>query len=1157
MRIGRLRLVGFKSFADATELTIEPGLTGIVGPNGCGKSNLVEALRWVMGETSARRLRGGEMDDVIFAGAGGRPARNIAEVVLTIDNSARDTRTFDDRDEIEVGRRIERGGGSVYRVNGREARARDVQLLFADAASGGQSWAIVGQGRVSALIDAKPADRRLLLEEAAGTAGLQARRREAEIKLQAVEQNLARLDEVAATAARQLAALQNQARRAKRYRRLAEQIRRSEALLLHARWSAAQTAVEDAAARLRQAERFVAETAEAAAVRQRAYENAEAAMPVLRSADGEAAAELQRLSQTRNGLETELQRVLSARGDAERRCRELADDLKREDVRAADASAALARLSAERKTLISAGSAAGAAQTGAIARHCAAAERAAAAETSLRDATDAAADDAARRLACLRRRRELDERLGRLGARAGETERQRAAAAGAMAPPLALAAAQEAVAEAERQLANADAAVRSGESGMAAYRAGEAAALDKLRSVEARLARLTAEAAALQALLGPAPQAIGHTPILTGLQVAEGFEAAIGAIFDDELAAPSAVGDGADAPCFWIELPAIDGVHSLPDGARSLAEVVNAPPALGRSLAHAGWVEDEATGRRLQPRLAPGQRLVDRDGRLWRWDGFTRIAAAPSAAAQKLRHKRRLAVLAVEIAQAEAAARSTGARVDAARAEARRAVAADDAARAQLRRAEATLADARGSEAGLARRAFTAETRLATLVDAADKLAAELGEIQAQVEENERDLAALPEPGPAQAVLEAARAQAAQARRQEAAAQTEIELSAQEARSRAGRLAAIDAEESAWRNQALSATAQGAALVQRRSEIEQEIAALAARPAMIAAESEALGARIADGAANAERSASALALGETRRREAAEGRHVAQQAMAQGREDHARLEAQHGGACETSARLAREIGERLAVGPEALAAIAGLSGGEDPAEVAETAVRLDRLRRERDGVGPVNLVAESEAAEIEAQVCAMRREQAELTQAVARLRRGIATLDQEARRRLAAAFERVNSHFAELFARLFGGGKAQLSLTEPFNPLTAGLEIMASPAGKRPQMLSLLSGGEQALTALALIFAFFLTNPAPVCILDEVDAPLDDANVERLCGLVAEIAERTGTRFLLVTHHRITMARVDRLFGVTMIEPGVSQLVSVELARAARLRQTA
>ena len=352
MQLCRLRLVGFKSFVDATELAIEPGVTGIVGPNGCGKSNLVEALRWVMGETSARRLRGGEMDDVIFAGTTARPARNIAEVALTLDNSSRSAPlVFNDREEIEVVRRIERGGGSIYRANGREVRARDVQLLFSDAASGAQSGAMVSQGRIGALIDAKPAERRLLLEEAAGTAGLHARRRETELKLDAAEENLVRLDDVIATIQVQFEALQKQARQAQRYRRLAEQIRRTEALLFHARWLAAEAEAARSSAEHRATEGTVADATEHALAGARAREAAEAALPPLRAAETAAAAELQRLTNSRNALEQELQRVLAARGETERRVVQIAGDLEREEAHLAEAQGALTRLSEERDAL--------------------------------------------------------------------------------------------------------------------------------------------------------------------------------------------------------------------------------------------------------------------------------------------------------------------------------------------------------------------------------------------------------------------------------------------------------------------------------------------------------------------------------------------------------------------------------------------------------------------------------------------------------------------------------------------------------------------------------------------------------------------------------------------------------------------------------------
>src|SRR5919198_486055 len=250
MQVERLRLTGFKSFVEPTELAIEPGLTGIVGPNGCGKSNLVEALRWVMGESSAKRMRGGEMDDVIFGGTVNRPARNVAEVALLVENSERRApAVFNDEAEIEVSRRIERGAGSAYRVNDREVRARDVQLLFADAATGAHSAALVSQGRIGAIINAKPIERRSLLEEAAGIGGLHARRHEAELRLRAAETNLARLDDVIVTLQAQWDALKKQARQAGRYRRLSEHIRRAEAVLLHLLWQESVSGLQSAAER--------------------------------------------------------------------------------------------------------------------------------------------------------------------------------------------------------------------------------------------------------------------------------------------------------------------------------------------------------------------------------------------------------------------------------------------------------------------------------------------------------------------------------------------------------------------------------------------------------------------------------------------------------------------------------------------------------------------------------------------------------------------------------------------------------------------------------------------------------------------------------------------------------------------------------------------
>jgi chromosome segregation protein len=1155
MQIDRLRLVGFKSFADAAEVAIGPGLTGIIGPNGCGKSNLAEALRWVMGESSARRLRGGAMDDVIFGGTTRRAASNLAEVALTIDNSGRDAPpAFNDREDVEIVRRIERGGGSIWRVNGREVRARDVQIMFADAATGGSSGSIVSQGRVGALIEARPAERRFLLEEAAGIAGIQARRRETELKLGAAEENLTRLDDVLTTMAAQLAALKRQARQAQRYRRLGEQIRREEALLFYTRWLAAEAEAETRAAELAAAEHAATAAGERAVTESHARDEAEAALPPLRRAEAEAAGELQRLTQARAALEQELARIVSARREAERRLAELGRDRDREIEQLAEAEAALTRLAAERQALSVAEAESGAAMAAAESRSRQAAVVLSEAEAASQRAAESLAATQAQRATLDRRRRETAESCRRLEARLAEAERQRAALAAGIVPAGVREAAAAALAEAEAAVEQSRIAVDTAQSELVLRQQHDASAVDAARRTAATLARLEAEAQALEAVAAPMTDAANGRPLLAAMRVAAGFEAAIGALFEDELSA--SYENCEDAGRFWLALPALEAT-ALPVGAHSLAAAVSAPPALSRSLDFAGWVESESEGHSLQAQLAPGQRLVDRDGRLWRWDGFTRLSTGNSAAAQHLRHINRLEILSGEIAGARAEARSAEDRGAAAATARREAAEADRHARTRLQAAEATLARARTAQAELGGRALAAETRLEAAAETVAKLRADLAEAQMAAEKTLSQLAALPQAEPASAALTAAREAANGARREEAEARAAIERLRREAQLRRERLTAIDLEERAWRKRREGAAAQRATLDQRQQNLEQEIATLAAHPATIAGESERLGAEAAAAAQNAREAANRVAMGESRLREATERWRHADQTLSEARERRARLEAQAVAANDARTALYRDIGERIGAVPDELPHLAGLVGGQIPPDATSSGERLERLARERASIGPVNLVAEDEAAEIGGQVEALERERADLTEAIAKLRRGAHALDQQGRELLAAAFERVNQHFGLLFTRLFGGGKAELALTDDGDPLTAGLEIMASPTGKRLQSLSLLSGGEQALTALALLFAVFLTNPTPICVLDEVDAPLDDANVDRLCSLVTEIAETTGTRFLLITHHRITMARVDRLFGVTMAERGVSQLVSVDLARAVRLRQSA
>jgi chromosome segregation protein len=1154
MQVERLRLAGFKSFVDATELPIEPGLTGIVGPNGCGKSNLVEALRWVMGEASARRLRGGEMDDVIFAGSSNRPSRNVAEVSLTIDNAARDAPfAFNDRDAIEIVRRIDRGSGSAYRINGREARARDVQLLFADAATGAHSGGIVSQGRIGALIAAKPAERRVLLDEAAGTAGLYQRRHEAELKLKGAEDNLLRVDDVTATMTQQLDGLKRQARQAQRYRKLSEQIRHTEARLLEARWRGALADVERIAGELREAERAVAAATESAAAAERQRAAADEALPPLRMGEAAASAALHRLNHAREALDDELARIAAARQEAARRGEQLAGDIGREDEHVADAAAALAGLEEERRGLERSESGDAKAREAASAALTRAAAELAAAEIGLQQMTEACVTGEARRTALERRRAELAQRDQLLRQRLNENEAQRRALNEAGVPRSAIEAAAAVVAAAVAQTESERAAAASAAGRLTASRADETSAIDAAREAERCLARLKAEAEALASILAPAPKSAGgdKPAVLSLLDVPPGFEAATAALFDDELAAPLLDGPE-DAISGWVVLPPFADPAALPVGAQPLAGVIGAPPALGRRLTQTGLVADEATGWALQPRLTAGQNLVDRNGSLWRWDGFARIGPGDGGTAEQLRQRNRLAVVSREIAGTEKQSRAREDDAAAASARSAEAAAAERAAATALRNTEDLLARRRAAEAELARRALGTEGRLAAVIDTADKLAAELAELEAQAAETERALNLTPDPALARAGLEGARGQAAAARRHESEAQAAIARLTQETASRRRRIESISAESQSWQLRRERALAQRRALGERQAALAAETAALAARPAAIANEVKALRERTAQTAAAHRAAADALALGETRLRGSSDVSRRAEHDLARTREERVRCEVRRDAVGAALSRLRDDIRDRLDTLPEALTELVGAY--DEPADLVQLDARLDRLSRERDAIGPVNLVAEREAEEVEARVESLQRERAELTEAIARLRRGIAALDQEGRKRLQGAFETLNQHFSTLFQRLFGGGRAHLTLTDTEDPLEAGLDIMASPPGKRLQALSLLSGGEQALTAIALIFAVFLTNPAPICVLDEVDAPLDDANVDRFCRLIAETADVTGTKFLLITHHRITMAHMDRLFGVTMPERGVSQLVSVDLARAAELR---
>ncbi len=1142
----RLRLSGFKSFVDSTELVIEPGLTGVVGPNGCGKSNLVEALRWVMGESSAKQMRGGEMDDVIFGGTASRPLRNLAEVALSLDNSERNAPAqFNDSDELEVVRRIERGEGSIYRVNGRETRARDVQVLFADAATGARSTAIIAQGRIGAIINAKPSDRRGLLEEAAGIGGLHSRRHEAELRLKAAEDNLLRLDDVLTGLTEQLQGLKRQVRQVTRYRTLSEQIRQTEAQLLAAHWRSAAAVVEAAKAAHDVAERQVVEQTGLAARAAAREADAAAGLPALRQAEGEAAAYLHELGVQRDQLDGEASRQEEAKRDATQRLDQGERDFAREAARAEDAAQAVARLAAERERLLAATGDEQARQTAArqMVDEAQAAHDQVEAELSLAIA-DVARFDAAR-AAAFRALGDGETRRDRLDARERDMAEAEARAAAEAVDPAELTSAEMDAEEAEENLAHCRTEAEEADHQRQAAETARQAARDAFERAEAARSRLVAEADALAALLTEAEK-IDNPPILDLLTVSSGFEAALGVALGEDLAAPLAD----EAPMSWRALPPLVDAPALPDGAEPLSRHVAAPAALARRLAQIGLVDNDAAGESLRLALRPGQRLVTRDGALWRWDGFTIAAGAPSPAAARLRQRNRrreLSVLIDDAAIGLAEARTTA---EATQAAAQAAGAAVETSRQRLRLAEGETAKLRDALAKLANRAEAAKARLAALAEQRAAAKADLGEAEATLAAARQALAAYRDNSESQQRLAGLRATAAECRARLVEARAAADQVQRESGDRQRRLEMVRVEEASWAQRAAQSARHLAELDQRRQAIRAELARLSQLPEEIAQRRQALLDALTAAELARRQAADRLAEGENALILAGRAAKDQEAALAQSREERIRREAALAQAELAAKTVAERIAERLNLTPAQVID----QHGED-APVAQLEERLVKLGHDRDAIGPVNLRAETEARDVEERIAALHVERDDLVAAIARLRRAIADINRDGRDRLLASFDAVNHHFGRLFVRLFGGGRAHLTLTESPDPLQAGLEIMASPPGKRLQTLSLLSGGEQALTALALLFAVFMTNPAPICVLDEVDAPLDDANVDRFCTLVEEIARASRTRFLVVTHHRMTMARVDRLFGVTMAERGVSTIVSVDLAQADALRE--
>lgn len=1149
IQFSKLRLSGFKSFVDKTELEISNGLTGIVGPNGCGKSNLVEALRWVMGETSAKRMRGGGgMEDVIFNGTDQRPARNFAEVSLLLDNSTRTAPSAYNNDEdIEIVRKIEKNKGSIYKVNGKTTRARDVQMLFADTVTGANSPAMVSQGRVTAMINAKPQDRRLILEESAGVSGLYVRRHEAELRLRAADANLLRLEDLVGSMEGRLGALKKQARQAVRYKNLSAEIRDLEMSIAYLEWRVLVNKIEKAKAKFGEAESVVAEHMTTVTQLTKTQNSQAQELPALRQKEAESAAALQAQKLTLQRIEDQERALSEQLKETKDQLSRLKDDKSHEQVSLADNTELSERLAIEEAKLR---------------------ENEVSQEDNLSEKT-AIRDKLEEKVSGLEREYEIFmDKLANTRATKQTAEKQVNAERSRLNTLQSrLVSIQNDLNKAEENYAEGNEQdtlkidITTLEKAVTEYRENRDTARKSLEETEEKLEELRAakeqvaqrnsenstEIKTLQTVL-QSDSEDKFKPVLGDIEPEQGFETALSRALGDTLMAST----DTDAPMVWTDRKInFDDFPALPAQAQRLEAHVKAPSHLKAALTLIGYVENNQMGEECAQDLKPGQSIVSKTGAYWRWDGLHIKAEASDKHAIRLQQTNRLKELLEQrpaLVSALEEAESAFAEIQNKENSLKSAV---QDWQSKSREAEQELSQKQNKLNRITEERSSLFAQLAKYQESLANTQTDIKETQANLDMAEKALSDLETNNTENhdEQVDNIRQKLSSVRDDLQEAVRELDMVAQEQSRRKARLHAIADESVHLKNRIIRSGERLKELEARETQLNEKLITLESAPKNIGDDREGLMSRIADLEENRRKDADRLQLVENELAQTNTALKEAENILTEAREARAHAQATAAAGNEQLEEIVAGIVEQFEKEPQTLLSDTSLNivEGEDLPKIEPFKDKKEQMIRSRDSIGPVNLRAEQEANDLEKEVGASLEERNELIQAIEELREGIETLNVEARERLLAAFDHVNGHFQRLFVQLYGGGKAHLALIESDDPLNSGLEIFAQPPGKTLQSLSLLSGGEQTLASIALIFAMFLTNPSPICVLDEIDAPLDDANVDRVCDLLEEIAERGETRFLIITHHRLTMARMDRLYGVTMAERGVSQLVSVDL----------
>ena len=862
LSLDKLSIKGFKSFVEPTDFEIKNGLTGIVGPNGCGKSNIVEAIRFGLGEVSAKQLRGKEIDDLIFNGTDNRPSWNIAEVGLFVNIEGSDLENKFESKQLEIARKIWRGEGTNSFINGKEVRLKDIQLLFADASTSARSTSIVSQGRIGAITQAKPEDRKMVLEEAAGILGLQSRRHDAELRLKGANNNLLRVEDVIETYEEQLAILKKQAKEAERFRNISTLIKNAEASVFFVKRNDLQLIIEKLNEEKDKIKIKLADFQGDVSIQDQAYEDLKVKIPPMREKSYSLNSELDRLNMTVENLKQEELRFEEHKINLEHRVKQLNQDLQIEQKQFEDTN-------------------------------------------------------------------------------------------------------------------------------------------NKIKTIKKDIEDLSSKEFEAENRDNPINQS--DKSLLNNISFDKKYENAVAAIFGKELLASLEPDD----IYYWSEHLGENVTKKFNFNCELASNVIKAPNQVINKLENVAIVSTKKEGTENHSKIDIGQAIVDLEGNLWRWDGLfisSSYEANISTILSELKEKR-LNDLKKQIIEWERILEVTNQKTE------------DLNQRIKTTKEELEVSENNPGDI---------DSKRQFLLNKINQLDGEKKLFDNELQEQENLLEKL----------------------------------SKELRSKEQNYSVVKEE-----------------LIRKESEISNYSNNLA--------------------------------------------------------------------------QLTQSCREKINVDLLNLENEVEKFKKDEDLETAEK--RVSRLNAERERIGAVNLLAEDEYVKLREKVDETIKDKNEIQESIEKLHEAINKINKEGVTRLKDAFKIVNENFERLFTKLFGGGKAYLKLIQnDEDPLNSGLEIFASPPGKKMQNITLLSGGEQALTAISLLFAVFMANPSPFCILDEVDAPLDDNNVDRFCSMVEEISEKVQTKFIIITHNRMTMSRVDRLYGVTMPEEGISQIVSVELEEAVK-----